>query len=312
MDIKSIFRKLIPIQIRRTIFHIKTISDLKKEISELRLEILYFKVIHYYEFNPTFKFESEINYLKKIGKITPFPYKQIKSTPEINGGIDEMKEMPYVIHNQKKLFFPGNWSFEDARSMYTNYITTENILGGEYSEKTPHQYLTRNFNIEKDDTVIDIGAAEGLFLLDVIDRVKKGYLFEPNSEWILPLKATFESYMDKIEIIEKFANDNDTTTNAKLDSILKIDTEGVFIKIDVEGCEHQVLKGAENLLNQKKNIRISCCTYHKAHDAEELNLFFRKNGFDTEFSDGYMLFPYDEEIRPPYFRKGIIRARKTK
>lgn len=311
MYVKKILRKITPLSIRKAIYYIRTIPNLKKEIADLRKDLLYFKVLQYYEHHPSAEFESEISYLKKNGSITPFPYKQIKPIGSIEGGFDDNNQMAYILHQNKKLFFPEGWSLEGARQVYANYIAIENILGGGYSERSPHQYLTETFKIEEDDVVIDVGAAEGLFLLDVIDKVKRGYLFEPDPGWLLPLKATFKPYMHKVVIIEKHAANDDSVRETKLDSCVEADADNVFIKMDVEGYEQQVLSGAENLLMQKKDVKVACCTYHKNDDAQHLKNFFEQKGFQTEFSDGYVLFPYDEQIKPPYFRRGMIRAFKV-
>jgi 16S rRNA A1518/A1519 N6-dimethyltransferase RsmA/KsgA/DIM1 with predicted DNA glycosylase/AP lyase activity len=66
-------------------------------------------------------------------------------------------------------------------------------LGGGYMEKMPHQYQTSYFQVKKNDILLDVGCAEALFSLDVIDKVKKVILFESDSVWFDPLKATFEN-----------------------------------------------------------------------------------------------------------------------
>lgn len=40
------------------------------------------------------------------------------------------------------------------------------------------------------------------------------------------------------------------------------------------------------------------------------NALLTSNGFRTEASDGYMIFPFGGELLPPYFRKGVLRAEK--
>lgn len=309
---KKLLRKLVPLELRKIIHAVRSMPELRKEIADLKSDLLYYKVLHYHEYNPSTEYESEISYLKQHGKITPFPYHQLKSITTVETGFDEKKQMPYVMHGEKKLFFPAVWTVEGAKHMYTNYITTENILGGGYTEKAPHQYLTENFVVKQNDIVIDVGAAEGLFLLDVIDRVKKAYIFEPDPGWLTTLKATFEPYMHKVTIIEKYATNQNSATEATLDSCIDDDADSIFIKMDVEGYEQQVLSGAQKLLTQKKDIRVACCTYHRHDDAQTFKNFFEEKGFQTEFSDGYMLFPYDDQIKPPYFRKGMIRAYKAK
>ena len=42
------------------------------------------------------------------------------------------------------------------------------------------------------------------------------------------------------------------------------------------------------------------------------NAHLTSNGFRTEASDGYMIFPSGGELLPPYFRKGVLGAEKKR
>jgi hypothetical protein len=309
--IKTFLRKVIPLTVREKIHYLKTFRQVKQQLADLKTELLYYKVLYYYQANPSAEYSAEIDYLKETGKLTPFPYKQVKQSPEVDGALDVEKKMPYVMHAGKRLYFPVGWSVNAAKQMYLNYITTENILGGGYTEKSPHQYLANDFQLSNDTLLVDIGAAEGLFLLDMIDVIDQAILFEPSQGWLVPLKATFAAYTNKVTIIEKFATDRDSETEARIDSVIKPGTKSVFIKMDVEGYEQSVLRGAEKLFTESMNIKVACCTYHRNDDAEKLQEYFERRGFATAFSDGYMLFPYDDAIAAPYFRKGVIRATKN-
>lgn len=124
--------------------------------------------------------------------------------------------------------------------------------------------------------------------------------------------ATFEPYQDKVTIIDKFASNKDSANEITLDSCLKNETGNIFIKIDVEGGETKVLNGAKSVLKRLDDIRVACCTYHKHDDASLFEKFFKDLNYQTEFSDGYMLFYFYDNLKPPYFRKGVIRAKNIK
>jgi hypothetical protein len=79
--------------------------------------------------------------------------------------------------------------------------------------------------------------------------------------------------------------------------------------MDIEGHETSVVESSKEFLLERQNIRIACCTYHRQNDADTLARIFSDSHYEIEYSDGYMLFIYDE-LRAPYFRKGIIRAKK--
>lgn len=290
------------------------LNILDKEIRSLKLDLLYLKLMSYFETHSSKEYEKEINYLKKIGYITIFPYERIKSLPEIKATFDPEYKLPYILHeSNKKLYFPKKYNLEQTKEKYRDYYENENILGGGFTEKAPHQYQSDNVRVKKNDIVLDIGSAEAIFSLSIIDEAKKVYIFEMDNDWIEPLQATFKPYKDKVTIVNKKVSNVNSDCEIRLDTLLLSEPEqGLFIKIDIEGSEYEVIKENESLLKSNFDIRISCCTYHKQDDAGLIEKILIENGFQIEYSDGYMLFIYDDNIKPPYFRKGIIRAFKTK
>ena len=67
----------------------------------------------------------------------------------------------------------------------------------------------------------------------------------------------------------------------KLDDIL--DGERVtFIKMDVEGCEVEALKGAESIIRTQKP-KLAICVYHKVSDFWEVPLLIKKFNNDYHF-----------------------------
>ena len=277
----------------------------------LKHELLYFKVLDFFSRNPSVDYVREWDYLKKIGSIALFPYRQNRQIEPIVCGIDAASKMPYVLHRgKKKLFFPASWNQATAREAYVSLVEESGILGGSYMEKAPHQYQTETFCVRETDIVLDIGAAEGLFALEVVEKVGKVLVFECDDTWLAPLRATFEPYKDKVVIINKFVADVDSPTEIRLDTCLKTESyKSLFLKLDIEGSETRVLGDPNNAwLTESADIRIACCTYHKQQDAIYLKNLLGGLGYQTEFSDGYMIYVHDENIQPPYFRHGVIRA----
>lgn len=285
-------------------------NKLKYEKEEIRFELLYYKIMDYYSSNDNSQYLQELNYLHSIKNVDVFPYKQLKTFDDIEFGMDNKYNLPYVIHKNKKLFFSEIYGIEGARNSYKNFIEVENLFGGGYKEKAPHQYQSENVKVEQGDIVVDIGAAEGLFSLDIIDKVNKVILIENDEKWLKPLRATFEPYKDKVTIINKSISDKDNKNEVTLETCLKkLEIKGLFIKMDIEGYETTAIRINENILSKPYKTRLVCCTYHNQNDANELEELFKNYGYKTEFSDGYMIFRYDENISPPYFRKGVIRAK---
>ncbi|MCQ2960640.1 MAG: hypothetical protein MJ198_10730 [Bacteroidales bacterium] len=292
---------------------IKTQEELKefktKEQLFERHEQL-FEIMMYYDVHSkeSEQYKEELDFIAKNG-LSIFPYRKTKTLPYVETGFDNGLTMPWVLHNNKKLYFPSCFSIEQAELTYRNFIENENILGGSYRTKSPHQYQSETFKIEDGDVLVDVGCAEGLVALDAIEKVKKVYLIESDLKWIDALSATFAPYKDKVVIVNKLVAECDSNTSITLATLLKNEKDNsLFIKMDIEGYETSVIAASKDFLCARDKTKLVCCTYHKNNDEAELKSMFESYGYTTEFSDGYMLFVLDGTIKPPFFRHGVIRA----
>ena len=124
-------------------------------------------------------------FLRKSWRLVVFPYSYTEKYEDMTVAVSRDNDgYPYVVHNGKKLFGPKEWSDEKWCSYYIGLLM-------EQDKKSPHCYLNSGVALRKNDVVADIGAAEGIFALDIIDRVKKIYLFECDEKWKVPLSKTF-------------------------------------------------------------------------------------------------------------------------
>lgn len=316
--IAGALRRFLPSTLKRCASSLRQFSDyprriacLEQEIESLRLDNLFAKIVNRFHFRPDAELAGELEYLIGRGKIEMFPYaSSANRLGKTDSGFDSAKGMCFVVHRGRRLYFPKEYDIPAAVKYYRNLVVTEGILGGGYSAKAPHQYLTDSFRINEGDTLLDVGAAEGLFLLDSLDSIKHGYAFESSRFWMEALNATFEPFRQKVTVVQKFVSNEDSVEKIRLDSFLQDITGPVLIKVDVEGGEQSVLDGAKSMLENRKNIRVVCCTYHKHDDAELVSRFFEERGYSTEFSSGYVIYYYDKQIRPPYFRRGLVRAQQ--
>lgn len=185
----------------------------------------------------------------------------------------------YALHHGKKLY---------SRGGYLATLMMYHQLCIEQENESPHRYFPKDFMINGDEVFVDIGAAEGIISLDVVDKVKKVYLLECDCAWKEALVTTFNPWKEKVSIISKYASDICDEYNTTLDALLQDCTAPIIIKIDVEGMERKVLDGAKNLL-KRNNVRFLVATYHKKNDAIEFEMLFRKQGYQISFSDGYVL-----------------------
>ena len=289
----------------------ESVYTLSNKLRHTQFELLFLKLINYYAVNTKNVYAEEIEFLRNRGSLIEFPYPKLKEIGPIICAYDPSNSLPYVLHKGKKLYYPKTWPLPLVKDQYTNLVEKENIIGGGYSLKCPHQYQTNQFHVHDTDTVLDIGAAEGLFALEVVDSVDKVIVIEADELWAEPLKATFERYKDKVTLINKFISDKDGPTEITIESCLRNTAiKTLFVKMDIEGEECKVIGSNQNLLSKEIDIRIVCCTYHNRHDAETLKGMLESSGYTTEFSDGFVLFIWDENLQPPYFRHGLIRAKR--
>ncbi|GMO55793.1 MAG: hypothetical protein Ta2G_15290 [Termitinemataceae bacterium] len=272
-----------------------------------------YKITEYFRYNRyLYKKKDEIaalDYIEKHGfAIFPHKTKIIYDHSQIKVFRDEGPH-PYVLHDGKKMFYPS--SFDDA-SIQMSY----NSLLREQDADSPHRYTTHSFKPQEGDILFDVGASEGMFALSHIESLSKVYLFECEGSWIEALKKTFKPWIEKIEIVNKFIGAKTVGTYTTLDDFCKEfyndDKENsYFVKADIEGAELDLLSGAKNILQNKNNVRMILCTYHRHNDAQKIEQILVQNNFKTEFSKGYMVFLFaDDELKPPYLRRGVIRAEK--
>lgn len=219
---------------------------------------------------------------------------------------DQDENMPYTEYKGHKLYYPRTYSgfiYEDGCIYARSYRDMEQAEG------SPHQYLKNEVFIKRGDVVIDAGAREGDFALAYIEEIDKLYIFESDPEWVKALQVTYREYGEKVAIIPKMLGGCVTEEMTTLQEIIgeqRID----FIKMDIEGAEVSVLESTQDIV-RKNDIRCAICSYHRKGDAIALKELLERNGYQTEFSDGQVVFIADVNIfRDLDFRKAMVYAHK--
>jgi len=288
----------------RHLIQIMLPPKMRNKVDQLVFKPLYKRMITFFEAHPEIAatYKMEIQYLINQKKIAFFPYPFIEQYEMSNVRVekDTGNGMNYVIHLGKRLYFPRNMNKNNVKKMYCE-------LCMEQDDNSPHRYFTNSFDVTRDDIFVDVGSAEGMIALETIERSKGTVLFEVDPFWIEALEATFRPWNEKVVIVNKMVSSyvgEDTTT---LDQYFENAEDPIVLKIDVEGCENNVLKGAQKTLSYQET-RVVCCTYHRTEDSSVLKTILEDHGYKTEFSSGYMLWYHDLKIEPPYFRRGLIRA----
>lgn len=155
-----------------------------------------------------------------------------------------------------------------------------------------HYYRKEKTEIEPDDILLDIGTAEGLFPLVVVDECHKIYLVEPSKLFVNCLKKTFKPYENKVVILNNAVGHHDgqidfsenslsskvEDSNSgktykvnvnKIDTLIPVNEKITYLKADIEGFEYEMLKGAVNTIKRNKP-KIAIATYHIENNTRDI------------------------------------------
>ncbi len=279
--IARLYRILLPASFRKSLYE----AFLGKMLHSLRHSKVRIKGV-YQAFSGLFrKLNEREQALAFIGKhgITSYPgaYSLKYKTLPIKVEHDSALGLPWVLHNERKLYFPATMKAEQVTRLYRSLIT-------EQDPEAAHRYVA-SYESLKGWTLLDVGAAEGIFSLDVIELVDKVYLFEYEPYWQAPLQATFAPWKHKVEIVHRYVGDRDNEQFIRLDTLFADATPPrLFLKMDIEGWERTALAGASALLHKNTEMRASVTVYHRPDDPAVIGGIFREAGFQTSFNPGYI------------------------
>lgn len=231
----------------------------------------------------------------------PFYDEYIHNNPMVV--FDKDKGMYYTLYKSKKMYFSKRLDTEQKVKTYFNSIVMEQ------DAKSPHCYWHNCMKAEM-GVYVDVGAAEGIFSLDIIEKAAHVYIIEVDEDWIEALKCTFKPFEEKVTIVSTYISDTDGENYSKLDTVFekeKID----YIKMDIEGMEFPALKGACELLH-RCDVKMAICVYHHKDDNSKINAWLLKHDYKTENSKGYVLCQgdWELELNETDFRRGLLYAHK--
>lgn len=267
--------------------------------------ILRRKIINYY--SPLINVSDEeievVNYLKKNKiDLLPYEFKKKYRRKDVEVFKDLSFGLNYVLFNDKKLYYRKDWSEKEIKAYHSNLLSEQDPV-------SPHCYLFEKYVVNNGNVLVDAGAAEGIFGLMNIEKVKKVFLIEPDPFWVEALKLTFYPWIKKTVILDKFISSNNSANTITIDSYfknIKID----FFKIDVEGWEKDVLKGSDTVLKREYPIKVVIATYHRQNDEKEIMQMLIDKGFTGFYSPGFVTYIYQKSFEYPYLRRCLIRAEK--
>ncbi len=225
-------------------------------------------------------------------------YKNLNVTPLY----DEKQEMYYITVNDKKMYFASSLNTSQKVIEYYKSIRIEQDVN------SPHRYLLEDFDVNRGDIVVDVGAAEGYFTLGIIDRAKKVYIIEADVEWMKALKQTFCDYKGKVVFINKFITNYTYEKKDKLENLIYEPVN--FIKMDIEGSECDAIDGIKEIARISPKLKTVICSYHNDYDEAIIKMKLESINFKSTTSKGYMWYPYKEKNSTKLCR-GLVRGIKN-
>lgn len=196
---------------------------------------------------------------------------------------DEKRDLLFVVHHDKRLYFRRNITVAKIKRMYRELLIEQDI-------RSPHHYIDDIDEI-KGKIFLDIGSAEGFSSLDAIEEIQKAYLFERDEQWIEALNATFEPWKEKVQIIRKYISDYNDNDHQTLDDFFKDKPkDDLFLKMDIEGEECKALSGSHILFKESNALHFAICTYHKKDDEAIISNFLDQ--FNCEYANQKGFFNY--------------------
>lgn len=162
---------------------------------------------------------------------------------------------------------------------------------------------------------IDIGAGEGEYVIYFLARTtaKKIFAFEPY--WIsqsrLISNLTLNGLADnsRLDISAKFVGSSSGESTCTLDSLSPRILSPTLIKIDVDGGEVDILRGASSLID-RSDIRWMVET-HSQQLEEECVRIFNMAGYVTTIVDNAWYRLFIPELRPSPQNRWLVAVRKA-
>ena len=226
----------------------------------------------------------------------------IKSISKVEGDY----EVAFKEFDQK-LYWPGSFSTDRL----------DQVVAETFDTTDWHYYQKKHTEVGHGEIILDIGTAEGLMPLTVIERCEHVYMIEPSTAFCKTLARTFRAYSEKATILNYAVGNEDGTINfdensiqgtvasqesahtsaieiRKIDSIFKNNERITYLKADIEGYEEEMLRGAAETIRRNKP-KIAITTYHDQNDPKEIIALI--TGFVPEYQY-YVTGIYEKTPKP--------------
>lgn len=222
----------------------------------------------------------------------------------VNLRYDEACDMFYVIHCGKPLYYPREFSPEQIIERYR-------IRCMERAPESAHCYLDETFRVQEGAIVMDAGAADGSFALEVIDAAERVYMVESEAKWFPAWEQTFAPYREKVLFLHKVLGSRSNGICGTIDEIAgnrPID----FLKMDIGGAEVDALHGAERTLCGNTAMKCVIAAYHAHGTEDRIKQILKTRGFVVSDVKGYLFHKdYEKPIWENELRHALVRAERN-
>lgn len=164
------------------------------------------------------------------------------------------------------------------------------------------------------ESAVDIGASQGeftIFLLKVVGA-KTVLAFEPDSEHRDTFQANLkENGLDgdkRLQVVRKYLGQRENNEWTTLNSFANVLREPVFIKMDVDGGEVDLLLGGGELLNLAR-VRLLIET-HSAELEKQCIKILENHGFTTKIIDNAWWRYFIKDQRPIGHNRWLVGYRR--
>ncbi|MCR5214367.1 MAG: FkbM family methyltransferase [Eubacterium sp.] len=298
-------------------FPYRTLLFLYPKYMKLRKGKIYKKVLQYIENDDNTEIKAIVNDFRKVGYLKFFYGDWTKKYEKSDYPIDLRKRNGsfYINHKLyngkiKKLYMPLGKGPGNCKLYYQSLLLDQDI-------NSPHRYLLEdNYNYIKSlhGTVLDLGAAEGNFTLEMEELSDRIYCFEPDENMKYALTKTISPFNSKVTIVSKYVGDEIDVKNniTSIDGYFENDIpkDISVIKMDIEGFEQAALRGMKRTLEANPQAVLLICAYHQPQAEAEIRDILESMGYTVTARKGYMFFHEFDNFIEPYYRRGVLEARK--
>jgi len=207
--------------------------------------------------------------------------------------------LTYLRYIKNKIVKKGLYNYKIPLGLFRGLIlkldlsSKFQVYTGLYERET-HKYIRRSL---KSDFFIDVGASGGELCALFAKNNTKIFAIEPNEEELELIKLQIVMNLNQksqYQIIGKFCGMDDDFI--KLDDLKINKATNIFVKIDVECGELDVLKSANNLLKQK-----ACSLLVETHSLQlekDCINYLNKVGYDCKIIKNAWWRLFVPETRP--------------